>query len=75
MANGNKLMINSMKTMILRTLRYINSTECEVLSRIFDHTFSDTVEYLGVFTITNLLWDKQISKTISKVNSALYQFL
>jgi len=44
-------MINSMKTIILGTLRYIDSTECEVLPKIF----IDTVEYLGIFMITNLL--------------------
>ncbi|XP_071652781.1 uncharacterized protein [Temnothorax longispinosus] len=78
-ATENGLKINPKKTqaIIVGTLRYISSLESDALPSIYVNDsiipFSDSVEYLGVTLICSLSWERQISKTIMRVNSALYQ--
>ncbi|XP_077270955.1 uncharacterized protein LOC143902128 [Temnothorax americanus] len=78
-ATENGLKINPKKTqaIIVGTLRYISSLESDALPSIYVNdsiiSFSDSVEYLGVTLTCSLSWEKQISKTITRVNSALYQ--
>ncbi|XP_029673838.1 uncharacterized protein LOC115241977 [Formica exsecta] len=78
-ADNNQLTLNANKTtsMILGTARYINNIEFEDLPGIsVDNTivpYKESVVYLGVTISQTLSWDKQVAKTVSKVNAALYQ--
>ncbi|XP_077254727.1 uncharacterized protein LOC143893340 [Temnothorax americanus] len=78
-AVDNKLTINPGKTkaMILGTLRFVRNVDLDSVPQVrvgeSAIPFSDSVEYLGVTINSTLSWEKQATKTISKVNSALYQ--
>lgn len=64
--------------MILGTARYINSLPFDSLPRIVIDgaivQFRESVVYLGLTISQTLSWDKQVTRTVSKVNAALYQF-
>jgi len=78
-SSENGLSLNSKKTkaMIMGTTRYINSLHSCALPRITVNgvtiPYSDSVEYLGVTISNTLSWEKQISKTTSRVFAAVHQ--
>jgi len=75
--NGLSLNPKKTMTMIMGTTRYINSLHSCVLPRVTVNgvtiPYSDSVEYLGVTISNTLSWEKQISKTTSRVFAAVHQ--
>ena len=78
-AANNKLTLNARKTtsMILGTARYVNGFSYNNLVQIVVGCtavpFSEAVVYLGVTISNTLSWEKQVTRTVSRVNAALYQ--
>lgn len=75
----NGLLLNSEKTqaILIGTARYINGVKPEEHPSIKVQNavipFSDNVKYLGVYISKTLTWDKQVTSTVGKIQSKLYQ--
>jgi len=79
-ASGNGLSLNPKKTtaIIMGTARFINSlSSAHALPKVAVNgiaiPYSGSVEYLGVTITSTLSWEKQISKTTSKMYAAVHQ--
>ena len=78
-ASSNKLTLNAKKTnaMILGTSRFVKNIARNNPPHIIvdgtDLPYSESIVYLGVTISNTLSWEKQVSRTVSKVNAALYQ--
>jgi len=76
---SNGLVLNPKKTtaMVLGTARYINSISYNGLPNITVNEtvipFSDHTEYLGLTISSTLSWEKQVSKTTSRVFASVHQ--
>jgi len=80
-ASGNGLSLNPKKTMAIimgtAIYIYIHSLSSYVLLRVTVNgitiPYNDSVEYLSVIISNTLSWEKQISKTTSRVFAAVHQ--
>lgn len=75
----NGFLLNSDKTqaILFDTARYTNAIDHECLPNIMvDEVavqFSSCVKYLGVYVTGTLAWDRQVTSTVGKIRSKLYQ--
>ena len=59
------------------TSRFVNNLDYAALPRIFDSddaiSFANSVEYVEITLSNNISWNRQVSKTVSKVSCSLYE--